>query len=132
MSGTYSRHASTYKPITRQPLPAVRVTRTQSRDAEVTMTDTSIPGRLALLIGGGPAPGINGVISAVTIEAIEQGIEVIGFRDGFKWLVKGEDRHVNLSIGDVKGIHLRGGSFLGTSRTNPARNPEDLARVLDT
>ena len=44
-------------------------------------------GRLALLVGGGPAPGINGVISAVTIEAIEhEGLEVIGFLDGFKWL----------------------------------------------
>ena len=41
-------------------------------------------GRLALLVGGGPAPGINGVISSVTIEAINQGIEVFGFRDGFK------------------------------------------------
>ena len=48
------------------------------------------PGRLALLVGGGPAPGINGVISSVTIEAIEPGIEVIGFQDGFKWLVKGD------------------------------------------
>jgi ATP-dependent phosphofructokinase / diphosphate-dependent phosphofructokinase len=96
------------------------------------MTDTSIPGRLALLVGGGPAPGINGVISAVTIEAIEQGIEVIGFRDGFKWLVKGDTEHYHrLSIAEVKGIHLRGGSYLGTSRTNPAKNPEDMARVLD-
>ena len=45
---------------------------------------------LALLVGGGPAPGINGVISAVTIEAINKGIEVIGIQDGFKWLVKGD------------------------------------------
>ena len=45
--------------------------------------------RLALLVGGGPAPGINGVISAVTIEAINNGIEVFGIRDGFKWLVQG-------------------------------------------
>jgi 6-phosphofructokinase 1 len=97
------------------------------------MTDTSLPGRLALLVGGGPAPGINGVISSATIEAIEQGIEVIGFRDGFKWLVQGDtDHHVRLSIGDVKGIYLRGGSYLGTSRTNPAKNPEDMARVLAT
>ena len=51
------------------------------------MSNSAGSGKLALLVGGGPAPGINGVISAVTIEAIEQGIEVIGFRDGFKWLV---------------------------------------------
>src|SRR5205823_11573814 len=80
----------------------------------------------------GPAPGINGVISAVTIEAIEQGLEVLGFHDGFKWLVKGEAGHYHkLTIGEVKGIHLRGGSLLGTSRTNPAKDPEDMARVLD-
>ena len=47
-------------------------------------------GKLAILVGGGPAPGINGVISAVTIEGINQGFEVIGFRDGFKWLVQGD------------------------------------------
>ena len=47
-------------------------------------------GRLALVVGGGPAPGINGVISAVTIEAINHGMEVIGFQDGFKWLVQGD------------------------------------------
>ncbi len=96
------------------------------------MTDTSIPGRLALIVGGGPAPGINGVISAVTIEAIEQGLEVLGFQDGFKWLVQGDaDHYHKLTIGEVKGIHLRGGSTLGTSRTNPAKDPEDMARVLD-
>src|SRR5436190_1193641 len=55
------------------------------------MNTSPITGRLALLVGGGPAPGINGVISSVTIEAIEQGIEVIGFQDGFKWLVKNDN-----------------------------------------
>ena len=41
-------------------------------------------GRLGILVGGGPAPGINGVIAAATIEGINNGFEVIGFRDGFK------------------------------------------------
>src|SRR5437868_1505151 len=45
------------------------------------MSTQSHPGRLALLVGGGPAPGINGVISSVTIEAIELGYDVIGVRD---------------------------------------------------
>ncbi len=88
--------------------------------------------RLALLVGGGPAPGINGVISAVTIEAINHGIEVYGARDGFKHLVKGSTDHIRkLTIDDVKGFHLRGGSMLGTSRTNPTRNPGDMDRVLE-
>jgi len=96
------------------------------------MTTEARSGRLALLVGGGPAPGINGVISSVTIEAIEQGLEVIGIQDGFKWLVQGDTSHVRpLTIPDVKGVHLRGGSILGTSRTNPARSEEDMKKVLD-
>ncbi len=92
----------------------------------------TLPGKLALLVGGGPAPGINGVISSVTIEAIEHwGIEVIGIQDGFKWLVKNDiDRCRRLTIDEVKGIHLRGGSVLGTSRTNPARSETDMQNVL--
>jgi 6-phosphofructokinase 1 len=87
---------------------------------------------LALLVGGGPAPGINGVISSVAIEACEQGIEVIGIKDGFKWLVKGDiDHHRRLTIEEVKGIQLRGGSVLGTSRTNPAKSDADMRNVLD-
>ncbi|HEY7157018.1 MAG TPA: 6-phosphofructokinase, partial [Gemmataceae bacterium] len=96
------------------------------------MTPAPIPGRLALLVGGGPAPGINGVISSVAIEAIEQDIEVIGFRDGFQWLVRGDaDHYRKLSIDDVKAIHLRGGSILGTSRSNPTKSDKDMRNVLD-
>ncbi len=96
------------------------------------MTDSQLTGRLALLVGGGPAPGINGVISSVTIEAINHGIDVIGFRDGFQWLARGDAEHVvPLTIDGVKGLHLRGGSILGTSRTNPAKNEADMKNVLD-
>lgn len=96
------------------------------------MTTEALPGKLALVVGGGPAPGINGVISSVTISAIEQGSEVIGFQDGFKWLVKGDTTHQRrLTIEEVKGLHIRGGSVLGTSRTNPARCEEDMRNVLD-
>jgi 6-phosphofructokinase len=95
------------------------------------MSTSSLSGTLALLVGGGPAPGINGVISAVTIEAIEQGIEVIGFQDGFKWLVKNDaDHYRKLTINDVKAVHGRGGSILGTSRTNPAKSETDMNNVL--
>jgi ATP-dependent phosphofructokinase / diphosphate-dependent phosphofructokinase len=89
-------------------------------------------GKLALVVGGGPAPGINGVISAVTIEAVEQDIEVIGFLDGFKWLVEGSLNHnIPLTIDEVKRINLRGGSMLRTSRTNPTKPPELMRNVLD-
>src|SRR5487761_413101 len=96
------------------------------------MTPPPIPGRLALLVGGGPAPGINGVISSVAIEAVEQGIEVLGFLDGFLWLAKGDaDHYRKLTIDGVKAIHLRGGSILGTSRTNPTKSEKDMHNVLD-
>jgi 6-phosphofructokinase 1 len=96
------------------------------------MISAAPSGRLALLVGGGPAPGINGVISAVTIEAVEQGYEVIGFRDGFKWLVEGNADHVRkLGIDDVKQTALRGGSILGTSRTNPTTSEAAMRNVLD-
>jgi len=89
-------------------------------------------GKLGILVGGGPAPGINGVIAAATIEGIYHGFEIIGFRDGFKWLAQGDDQHyTKLTINDVKAIHLRGGSILGTARTNPAKSETAMHNVLD-
>lgn len=95
------------------------------------MSPVAIPGKLALVVGGGPAPGINGVISSVTIEAIEQGMQVVGIQDGFKWLVKNDVSYCReLTISEVKAIHLRGGSVLGTARTNPAKSEADMQNVL--
>jgi ATP-dependent phosphofructokinase / diphosphate-dependent phosphofructokinase len=88
--------------------------------------------RLGILVGGGPAPGINGVISSVTIEAIiNHGMEVIGFQNGFRHLVEGSTKHNRkLTVEEVAAHYLRGGSILGTARTNPAKKEEDMARVL--
>ncbi len=96
------------------------------------MTTSPPRGKLALIVGGGPAPGINGVISSVTIEAINHGTEVIGCQDGFKWLVQGNAEHQRpLTIDIVKNIHRRGGSILGTSRTNPTKSEGDMRNTLD-
>ncbi len=77
---------------------------------------------LGIVVGGGPAPGINGVIGAATINAINHGFDVRGIYEGFKWLVSPEfdaDRHsVNLKIPDVARIHFEGGSILRTARTS--------------
>ncbi len=87
--------------------------------------------RVGILVGGGPAPGINGVISAVTLEARNRGYEVAGIYDGFAWLMRGETSHVRLLNHDeVSRIHFQGGSILNTSRANPTRRPEDLERVV--
>src|SRR5262245_43300805 len=95
------------------------------------MANGSITQKLGILVGGGPAPGINGVISAATIQGINQGFEVIGFRDGFKWLSQGDSTHrINLTIDSVTGVPHKGGSILGTARTNPTKSPEHMANVL--
>jgi ATP-dependent phosphofructokinase / diphosphate-dependent phosphofructokinase len=96
------------------------------------MADFNPAGKLALLVGGGPAPGINGVISSVTIEAVNHGMEVYGIQDGYNWLVQGDTSKVRrLQIENVSRIQLSGGSILGTSRTNPTKDPEDMKRVLE-
>ena len=88
-------------------------------------------GRLGILVGGGPAPGINGVIAAATIEGINNGFEVIGFRDGFKYLAQGDPHQCKpLTIRDVSAIHLKGGSILGTARTNPTKSEEQMKNVF--
>ncbi|MGE5172976.1 MAG: diphosphate--fructose-6-phosphate 1-phosphotransferase [Betaproteobacteria bacterium] len=88
-------------------------------------------GKLAVVVGGGPAPGINGVISAVTYEALKQSLDVVGIFDGFKWLSKGDTKHImNLQNGEISRIHLRGGSIIGTSRDNPTKSPEKMANVI--
>jgi 6-phosphofructokinase 1 len=84
--------------------------------------------RLGILCGGGPAPGINSVISAATIEAINSGWEVVGIRDGFKHLIAGRTGEVEpLSIPYVSRIHGNGGSILGIARDNPVlKDPAHL------
>ncbi|MBI2069518.1 MAG: 6-phosphofructokinase [Elusimicrobia bacterium] len=87
--------------------------------------------RLGIVVGGGPAPGINGVISSATIAAVNSGFEVIGIYDGFKWLSRGDTRHVrHLTIADVSRIHFTGGSILSTSRENPMDVPEGMQRIV--
>jgi 6-phosphofructokinase 1 len=88
---------------------------------------------VGILVGGGPAPGINGVISALTLEARSRARRVIGIYDGFQWLMKGETGHVKeLDHDDVSRIHFQGGSILNTSRANPTKTTEDLQRVVAT
>src|SRR5262249_41650243 len=88
--------------------------------------------KLAILVGGGPAPGINSVISAATIRALLQGVEVLGIRDGFDKLMHGRTDDVRpLGLEEVSRIHFSGGSFLGTARANPTKSEESLQAVVD-
>jgi len=87
---------------------------------------------VAIVCGGGPAPGINSVISAVTLEAKKHNWEVIGVYDGFSRLAKGEKKVVHLNYDLVSRIHLTGGSILQMSRFNPTKKESDLKKVVDT
>lgn len=91
------------------------------------------PKRFGILVAGGPAPGINSVIGAATIRALIDGYEVVGIRDGFSWLMKGDLEHVeDLTAKRVAHIHFRGGSDLGISRANPTKDVAKLDTVLDS
>ncbi len=85
---------------------------------------------LAIVVGGGPAPGINGVISAVTVEASNKGMNVIGLMDGFKWLFRGNTSHViKLNDKNAWPVHSKGGSILRISRDFPD-NPEESFQAM--
>lgn len=86
---------------------------------------------VGILVGGGPAPGINGVISAVALEAMNKGRKVIGIYDGFRGLLKDPVDAEELNVEDVSRIHLSGGSFLRTSRENPTKEHSKMAKVLE-
>jgi 6-phosphofructokinase 1 len=90
-------------------------------------------GRIGILVGGGPAPGINSVIAAAVIEAVNSGCEAVGFKNGYEFLVKGDTSQiVDLGIEDVTTIHTQGGSILHTSRTNPTKRAGDLETCIST
>ncbi len=88
--------------------------------------------KLAIIVGGGPAPGINSVISSVTIEAVKKGASVIGVYEGYSFLEKRQKNVEFLTIPKVSRIHTVGGSILRTSRANPTKSEEKLRNVVET
>lgn len=89
--------------------------------------------KLGILVGGGPAPGINSVIGAATIRAVLEGVPVVGIRDGFEHLMEGRtDCTEPLTIDRVSRVHFRGGSIIGISRANPTKRPELLETCVRT
>lgn len=88
---------------------------------------------VGILVGGGPAPGLNSAIGSAALKAINEGCEVVGILDGWEPLIAGDaSRARRLSIADVSRIHTRGGSILRTSRANPTVSDETLDRVVAT
>ncbi len=96
------------------------------------MSDEVKKNTIAIVCGGGPAPGINAVIAAVTVKAHRHGWEVLGIYDGFSHLAKGEKKFIKLTFDDVARIHTLGGSILHMSRFNPTKSEDDLKNVYET
>ncbi len=84
--------------------------------------------RIGVLTGGGDCPGLNAVIRAVVRRSTDRGHEIVGVRDGWKGLVEGV--FVPLGRREVSGILPRGGTILGTTRTNPYKLDGGVDAVL--
>ena len=86
--------------------------------------------RIGILTGGGDCPGLNAVIRAIVRCAYAEDWQVLGFRHGWKGII--EDDFIVLDNQSVSGILPKGGTILGTSRTNPYKNPNDVERTIGT
>jgi 6-phosphofructokinase 1 len=85
--------------------------------------------KVGVLSGGGDAPGINAVIRAVVRKGIQNyKCEIVGIKDGWHGLL--ENQYMSLDLKSSSGILPRGGSILGTSRTNPFRDAEGPGKIL--
>lgn len=89
--------------------------------------------KVGIIAVGGPAPGINGVISAATIEAKNREKEVVGIKDGFKWISKGDiSKVIELDISNTSRIHTKGGSMIGISRQSPLKDEETFRNTVNS
>jgi phosphofructokinase-like protein len=86
--------------------------------------------RIGILTGGGDCPGLNAVIRAIVRKSVQSGDEVVGFRDGWRGVLESDT--VPMDLAAVRGILPRGGTVLGTSRTNPYALEGGADRVLAT
>lgn len=85
--------------------------------------------RIGILTGGGDCPGLNAIIQAAVVRASQYGFEVLGIKNGYEGLLKGEA--VSLRREDVEEIYAIGGTMIGTSRKNPAKSEEDIKKVME-
>jgi phosphofructokinase-like protein len=86
--------------------------------------------KIAVMTGGGDCPGLNAVIRSVVLAAAGHDIKTLGIHNGWQGLIKGDLSVLN--IASVSGILSIGGTILGTSRTNPLKNPDDLGKIRKT
>src|SRR3989344_4434788 len=87
--------------------------------------------QIAVLTGGGDAPGLNAVIRGIVFKAKKLGYDVIGITDGWKGLIEGTHKGI-LDLDQVQDIHMLGGTILHTSRTNPYKVDGGPQKVKDS
>ena len=85
--------------------------------------------RIGVLTGGGDCPGLNAAIRSVVRKAVSLGWEVTGIKNGWKGLMEGDVE--NLTLNSISGILPRGGTILGTSRTNPYKYPDGEKKIIE-
>jgi phosphofructokinase-like protein len=86
--------------------------------------------RIGVLTGGGDCPGLNAVIRAIVRKGVEQcGHEFVGYRDGWRGPLEGDS--APLGVPEVRGVLPRGGTILGTSRTNPFKEEGGVGRIVE-
>ena len=85
--------------------------------------------KIGVLTGGGDCPGLNPVIRAAVRKSLNEGYEIIGIKNGWKGLI--ENDIISLNLESVSGILPKGGTILGTSRTNPYKKEGDLQKLKD-
>ncbi|MDD5440260.1 MAG: 6-phosphofructokinase [Candidatus Omnitrophica bacterium] len=83
--------------------------------------------RIGVLTGGGDCPGLNPTIRAVVRKAIHDNYDVVGIKNGWKGLIDQDTIHLDLN--SISGILVKGGTILGTSRTNPFKDPKNVEKV---
>lgn len=85
--------------------------------------------KIGILTGGGDCPGLNPVIRAVVRKGLSEGYEALGIKNGWKGLIENDTFPLNLD--SVSGILHKGGTILGTSRTNPYKKSGDLEKAKE-
>lgn len=85
--------------------------------------------KIGILTGGGDCPGLNPVIRAVVRKGLIEGYEIIGIKNGWKGLIENDTMPLNIET--VSGLLPKGGTILGTSRTNPYQKEDDLKKLKD-
>ena len=83
--------------------------------------------KIGVLTGGGDCPGLNPTIRAIVRKALREGISVVGVKNGWKGFI--EKDTIDLDLNSVSGILPKGGTILGTSRTNPYKTEGDVEKV---